>query len=155
VAAGRSAAAAGRSCNRSESHRISFRRTVVQPGRKNARSDAFGNLAVARRVGFYNTMIYVTHDQVEAMTMGDRICVMRDGLIMQIADPLTLYRKPDNLRFHWWTAKKGKVQRRNGGLFFAEAAEKDALTSHSRTVWNPSRANSSTKISCLAFVLNT
>jgi multiple sugar transport system ATP-binding protein len=34
-----------------------------------------------------NTMIYVTHDQVEAMTMGDRICVMRDGLIMQVADP--------------------------------------------------------------------
>src|SRR6202041_166541 len=43
------------------------------------------------------TMIYVTHDQVEAMTMGDRICVMRDGLIMQVADPLTLYRQPDNL----------------------------------------------------------
>ena len=42
-------------------------------------------------------MIYVTHDQVEAMTMGDRICVMRDGLIMQVADPLTLYRQPDNL----------------------------------------------------------
>jgi ABC-type sugar transport system ATPase subunit len=44
-----------------------------------------------------NTMIYVTHDQVEAMTMGDRICVMRDGLIMQVADPLTLYRQPENL----------------------------------------------------------
>jgi multiple sugar transport system ATP-binding protein len=44
-----------------------------------------------------STMIYVTHDQVEAMTMGDRICVMRDGLIMQVADPLTLYRQPDNL----------------------------------------------------------
>src|SRR5246127_1910179 len=37
-----------------------------------------------------STMIYVTHDQVEAMTMGDRICVLRDGLIMQVADPLTL-----------------------------------------------------------------
>ena len=36
------------------------------------------------------TMIYVTHDQVEAMTMGDRICVMRDGEIMQVADPLSL-----------------------------------------------------------------
>jgi len=38
------------------------------------------------------TMIYVTHDQVEAMTMGDRICVMREGVLMQVADPLTLYR---------------------------------------------------------------
>ncbi|MCF6177078.1 MAG: sn-glycerol-3-phosphate ABC transporter ATP-binding protein UgpC [Victivallaceae bacterium] len=43
------------------------------------------------------TMIYVTHDQVEAMTMGDRICVMKDGLIQQIADPITLYDKPTNL----------------------------------------------------------
>ncbi|MBV9731303.1 MAG: ATP-binding cassette domain-containing protein, partial [Verrucomicrobia bacterium] len=33
------------------------------------------------------TMVYVTHDQIEAMTMGDRICVMRDGDIMQVADP--------------------------------------------------------------------
>jgi len=44
-----------------------------------------------------STMIYVTHDQVEAMTMGDRICVMRDGLIMQVADPLTLFRQPANM----------------------------------------------------------
>jgi multiple sugar transport system ATP-binding protein len=43
------------------------------------------------------TMIYVTHDQVEAMTMGDRICVMKDGLIMQVATPLELYNRPANL----------------------------------------------------------
>jgi multiple sugar transport system ATP-binding protein len=43
------------------------------------------------------TMIYVTHDQVEAMTMGDRICVMKDGDIMQVAAPLELYNHPDNL----------------------------------------------------------
>lgn len=42
------------------------------------------------------TMIYVTHDQVEAMTMGDKIVVMRDGIIQQIGDPLTLYNKPVN-----------------------------------------------------------
>ncbi len=42
------------------------------------------------------TMIYVTHDQVEAMTMGDRIVVMRDGFIQQIADPITLYDQPNN-----------------------------------------------------------
>jgi multiple sugar transport system ATP-binding protein len=42
------------------------------------------------------TMIYVTHDQIEAMTMGDRIVVMRGGLIQQIGDPLTLYNKPVN-----------------------------------------------------------
>ncbi len=42
------------------------------------------------------TMIYVTHDQVEAMTMGDKIVVMKDGIIMQIGDPLTLYNFPVN-----------------------------------------------------------
>jgi multiple sugar transport system ATP-binding protein len=43
------------------------------------------------------TTIYVTHDQVEAMTMGDRIVVMRDGLIQQVDSPLNLYEKPANL----------------------------------------------------------
>src|SRR3972149_7613086 len=42
------------------------------------------------------TMIYVTHDQVEAMTMGDRICVMKDGVILQIDSPLELYDHPAN-----------------------------------------------------------
>ena len=43
------------------------------------------------------TMVYVTHDQVEAMTMADRVIVMRDGIIEQAADPITLYEKPNNL----------------------------------------------------------
>jgi len=42
------------------------------------------------------TMIYVTHDQVEAMTMGDRIVVMKDGYIMQADEPLKIYDRPDN-----------------------------------------------------------
>jgi len=42
------------------------------------------------------TMIYVTHDQVEAMTMGDKICVMKDGIIQQVSSPLELYEKPIN-----------------------------------------------------------
>jgi multiple sugar transport system ATP-binding protein len=42
------------------------------------------------------TMIYVTHDQVEAMTMGDRIVVMDKGLVQQVADPLGLYDQPAN-----------------------------------------------------------
>ncbi|EQB87581.1 multiple sugar transport system ATP-binding protein [Clostridium punense] len=43
-----------------------------------------------------STMIYVTHDQVEAMTMGDRICVMNFGKIMQVDTPLNLYHYPKN-----------------------------------------------------------
>ncbi|MDD5504377.1 MAG: sn-glycerol-3-phosphate ABC transporter ATP-binding protein UgpC [Candidatus Omnitrophica bacterium] len=42
------------------------------------------------------TMVYVTHDQVEAMTMGTRIAVMKDGVIHQIADPIALYDRPVN-----------------------------------------------------------
>jgi multiple sugar transport system ATP-binding protein len=44
-----------------------------------------------------STSIYVTHDQVEAMTMGDRIVVMRNGLIQQVGSPLDLYNHPANL----------------------------------------------------------
>ena len=43
------------------------------------------------------TMIYVTHDQIEAMTMGDRICVMKDGLIQQVDTPLSIYDNPANV----------------------------------------------------------
>jgi multiple sugar transport system ATP-binding protein len=42
------------------------------------------------------TMIYVTHDQAEAMTLGDRLAVLRDGRLQQIADPVGLYRRPAN-----------------------------------------------------------
>jgi multiple sugar transport system ATP-binding protein len=43
------------------------------------------------------TMIYVTHDQVEAMTLADRICVLRDGLVEQVGTPLELYENPQSL----------------------------------------------------------
>ncbi|KYH35724.1 trehalose import ATP-binding protein SugC [Clostridium tepidiprofundi DSM 19306] len=43
------------------------------------------------------TFIYVTHDQIEAMTMGTRIVVMKDGVVQQIADPQTIYQHPANM----------------------------------------------------------
>jgi multiple sugar transport system ATP-binding protein len=81
-----------------------------------------------------STMIYVTHDQVEAMTMGDRICVMKDGVIMQVADPLTLYRKPENLFVAGFIGSppmnllRGKVQKQNSGLVFTETGEQNAIS---------------------------
>src|SRR6187200_996764 len=42
------------------------------------------------------TAIYVTHDQVEAMTLGDRVVVMKDGVVQQVGDPLELYNQPAN-----------------------------------------------------------
>lgn len=50
--------------------------------------------ALHERLG--TTFVYVTHDQVEAMTMGDRIVVMKDGVVMQIDSPMDLYRHPEN-----------------------------------------------------------
>jgi multiple sugar transport system ATP-binding protein len=81
-----------------------------------------------------STMIYVTHDQVEAMTMGDRICVMKDGNIMQVADPLTLYRSPENVFVAGFIGSppmnllRGKVQRKDGGLVFVENTDKNPIT---------------------------
>jgi multiple sugar transport system ATP-binding protein len=51
--------------------------------------------ALQTRLGV--TTVYVTHDQVEAMTMGDRVAVMKDGVLQQVDTPLTLYDKPANL----------------------------------------------------------
>ena len=50
--------------------------------------------ALHQRVG--GTMLYVTHDQVEALTLGDRIAVLRAGELQQVADPDGLYRRPSN-----------------------------------------------------------
>jgi len=44
-----------------------------------------------------NTMIYVTHDQVEAMTLADKMVVLKDGIVQQIGRPLQLYDEPDNM----------------------------------------------------------
>src|SRR2546429_1186484 len=48
-----------------------------------------------RRLG--TTMVYVTHDQVEALTLGDRVAVMRTGVLQQVASPKELYERPVNL----------------------------------------------------------
>ncbi|MEI4273226.1 sn-glycerol-3-phosphate ABC transporter ATP-binding protein UgpC [Klenkia sp. LSe6-5] len=51
--------------------------------------------ALQRRLG--TTTVYVTHDQVEAMTMGDRVAVLKDGYLQQVDTPRNLYDKPDNV----------------------------------------------------------
>ena len=72
------------------------------------------------------TMIYVTHDQVEAMTMGDRIVVMKDGVVQQTDVPLELYRKPENLFVAGFLGSppmnfiRGVVREAQGGVLFKE-----------------------------------
>ena len=86
------------------------------------------------------TAIYVTHDQVEAMTLGDRVVVMRDGWVQQVGDPLELYNQPAN---HFVAGFIGspamnfatvRIGAENGGLWAASEGIKikvpAALTDH-------------------------
>lgn len=69
------------------------------------------------------TIIYVTHDQIEAMTMGDRIVVMKDGLIQQVGKPLDIYENPNNIFVAGFMGTppmnflEGAIREENGKLF--------------------------------------
>lgn len=72
------------------------------------------------------TMIYVTHDQVEAMTMGDRIVVLKDGLVQQIDNPINLYNHPATVFVAGFIGSpsmnlfKGTIVSEDGNVFFDE-----------------------------------
>jgi multiple sugar transport system ATP-binding protein len=82
------------------------------------------------------TFIYVTHDQVEAMTMSDRIAVMKDGLVQQCASPEEIYARPANLFVASFMGSPpmnfltGEVQREDGKLLFRHEAVTIALPHH-------------------------
>ena len=87
--------------------RVALGRAIVRKPACFLLDEPLSNLDAKLRVGMRaelkrlhnrlgTTMIYVTHDQVEAMTLGDRIVVMKDGLIQQVGDPLTIYDYPTN-----------------------------------------------------------
>src|SRR6476469_818003 len=69
------------------------------------------------------TAIYVTHDQVEAMTLGDRVVVMRDGWVQQVGDPMTLYNEPANRFVAGFIGSPAmnfadaRIESENGGLW--------------------------------------
>jgi len=72
------------------------------------------------------TIIYVTHDQIEAMTMGDRVAVMKSGVIQQAADPITIYDHPKNKFVAGFIGSPpmnfmlGKIFKKNGRIYFSE-----------------------------------
>ena len=85
--------------------RVALGRAIVREPRVFLFDEPLSNLDAALRVNTRNelvrlhrrlgaTMVYVTHDQVEAMTMGQRICVMNQGRVAQIGPPLEVYRAP-------------------------------------------------------------
>jgi multiple sugar transport system ATP-binding protein len=88
--------------------RVAIGRAIVREPRVFLFDEPLSNLDAGLRVqmrleiarlheSLNTTMIYVTHDQVEAMTLADRIVVLRDGVIEQVGAPLELYRSPRNL----------------------------------------------------------
>ena len=87
--------------------RVALGRAIVRQPKVFLFDEPLSNLDAALRVQMRTeisklhrelqaTMIYVTHDQVEAMTMADRIAVLKDGVLQQVAPPLTLYSEPVN-----------------------------------------------------------
>ncbi|MDD5568179.1 MAG: sn-glycerol-3-phosphate ABC transporter ATP-binding protein UgpC [Candidatus Omnitrophica bacterium] len=72
------------------------------------------------------TIIYVTHDQTEAMTMGDRIAVMKDGVLNQVADPIAVYDHPKNKFVAGFIGSppmnfmNGRIIKKDGRLYFDE-----------------------------------
>ncbi len=88
--------------------RVAIGRAIVREPKGFLFDEPLSNLDAALRVemrfeiaklhdDLKTTMIYVTHDQVEAMTLADKIVVLRAGEIMQVGSPRTLYERPDNL----------------------------------------------------------
>jgi multiple sugar transport system ATP-binding protein len=79
------------------------------------------------------SMIYVTHDQAEAMTMGDRIAVLDRGVIQQVADPLTLYDAPCNQFVAGFVGTpptnflRGRIRRDAGGCAFEHGPVRAAV----------------------------
>jgi multiple sugar transport system ATP-binding protein len=84
------------------------------------------------------TMIYVTHDQVEAMTIGDRIAVMNCGVIQQVGEPMSIYNQPANLfvaGFIGWPQMNffdARVVEKDGGFFVEEQSEGNGAVVGSR-----------------------
>jgi multiple sugar transport system ATP-binding protein len=72
------------------------------------------------------TIIYVTHDQIEAMTMGDRIVVMKGGVIQQVADPISIYDHPKNKFVAGFIGSppmnfmNGKIIKKSSKIYFTE-----------------------------------
>jgi multiple sugar transport system ATP-binding protein len=83
--------------------------------------------AVHRRVGAM--MIYVTHDQAEAMALANRVAVMRDGTLQQVSAPMEIYRRPANRFVAGFIGSPpmnffdGAITRKNGGLVFQAGFE--------------------------------
>jgi multiple sugar transport system ATP-binding protein len=125
-----------------QSQRVALGRAIVRNPKVFLFDEPLSNLDAKMRVQMRteisrlhrrlaSTMIYVTHDQVEAMTMGDRICLMKDGRIQQVAPPLEIYHDPVNMFVASFIGSppmnffEGTIRQKNGALFFIEAGGRE------------------------------
>jgi multiple sugar transport system ATP-binding protein len=129
--------------------RVAMGRAIVRDPKVFLFDEPLSNLDAKLRVGMRaeikalhhrlkTTMVYVTHDQIEAMTMADRIVVMRDGKIEQVGSPLELYDRPDNLFVAQFIGSpamnviEGRLRLNNGAPFVeTEASVRWPVTSSS------------------------
>ncbi|MEW6171327.1 MAG: sn-glycerol-3-phosphate ABC transporter ATP-binding protein UgpC, partial [Candidatus Omnitrophota bacterium] len=120
-----------------ERQRVAVGRTIVRKPLVFLFDEPLSNLDAKMRVQMrteihklhirlQTTMIYVTHDQVEAMTMGDRIAVMKDGVVQQVDEPIAIYDKPKNRFVAGFIGSppmnfmKGKIIKKDGRIYFDE-----------------------------------
>ncbi len=124
--------------------RVALGRAIVRDPKLFLFDEPLSNLDAALRVTTRNelirqqreigtTSIYVTHDQVEAMTMGDRVCIMNEGRVVQIGAPLDVYRNPADMFVARFLGNppmnllKGRIEAREGRLFALVGREGVAL----------------------------
>jgi multiple sugar transport system ATP-binding protein len=124
--------------------RVAMGRAIVREPQAFLMDEPLSNLDAKLRVqmraeiaGLQNdlgvTTVYVTHDQIEAMTMGDRVAVMRKGELQQVDEPQTLYDRPVNLFVGGFIGSpamnmlEGRLDRRNGGYAVSVGSQTLAL----------------------------
>jgi multiple sugar transport system ATP-binding protein len=134
IAADRVSAAQAHASSGGQRQRVALGRAIVRNPKLFLFDEPLSNLDAALRVTTRNelirqqreigtTSIYVTHDQVEAMTMGDRVCIMNEGKVVQIGAPLDVYRNPSDTFVARFLGSppmnllKGRLESRDGRLF--------------------------------------
>jgi multiple sugar transport system ATP-binding protein len=131
-----------------ERQRVSVGRAIVRRPKVFLFDEPLSNLDLQMRVQMRReisklharlacTMIYVTHDQVEAMTMGDRIAVMKSGVVQQVAEPMKLYGQPANMFVAGFIGSpamnffRGTIAQNGAGMIFqTENGAENGLSLH-------------------------
>ncbi|CAN5541166.1 sn-glycerol-3-phosphate ABC transporter ATP-binding protein UgpC [soil metagenome] len=148
-----------------ERQRVALGRAIVRQPRLFLMDEPLSNLDAQLRIQMRReiirlqrqldiTTIYVTHDQVEAMTMGDRIVIMRGGLVQQVGEPMTIYNHPANQFVARFIGSppmnlfEGTLENHNGELQLRTGFAQYTLPLRARDGLLRSKPTSATKVMC-------